>query len=83
MCMQLVAATLHGSLASTRGILTVHLKKVIGLPDAMATYVALRLHDPQKMPESDTELKTQVELNEHSPRFNFKTDFVGISGTSL
>ncbi|KAL4515644.1 hypothetical protein Ndes2437B_g07071 [Nannochloris sp. 'desiccata'] len=66
-----------------KGVLTVNLKKVMHLAEAMDTFVQLRLYDPVRMPVPDINVKTKVELHEASPRFNFKTDFVNISAQSV
>ena len=66
-----------------KGVLTVNLKKVMHLAEAMDTYVQLRLYDPVRMPVPDINAQTRIELHEYSPRFNFKTDFVNISAQSV
>jgi len=66
-----------------KGVLTVDLKKVMNLGESLDSFVTLRLYDPYRLPIPDMEVKTHVELNEPSPRFNFKTDFVNISASSV
>lgn len=66
-----------------KGVLTVTLNRVKGLGEQTDSYVHLRLYDPFRLPVPDMEAKTRVEMNEASPKFNFKTDFVNISAASV
>ena len=66
-----------------KGVVTVNLKKVMHLADAIDSFVQLRLYDPHRLPVPNIETKTKVELHEASPRFNFKTDFVNVSAQSV
>ena len=66
-----------------KGVLTVSLKKVMHLAQPTDSYVTLRLYDPHRLPVPDIITKTKVEMNEASPRFNFITDFVNISASSV
>lgn len=75
--------SLSGRPEKVKGILTVNLKKVMHLGSSVNSYVQLKLYDPHKAPIPDIIIKTKVEINEASPRFNFKTDFVNISAASV
>jgi hypothetical protein len=44
------------------------------------SYVVARVFDPRRPAARGMEARTRVELNEASPKFNFKTDFVNVSG---
>lgn len=78
--MQLLEQSFADPNPKQKGVLTVDLKKVMKLAESCDSYVVLRLYDPHRLPVPDVEVKTKVELNESSPRYNFKTDFVNISG---
>ena len=64
------------------GVLTVTLKKAMGLADACDTFATVKLYDPNRLPIPDIEQRTAVVPNEASPRYNFKTDFVNITAAS-
>lgn len=66
-----------------KGVLTVTLNRVKGLSEQVDSYVHLKVYDPFRLPIPDMEAKTKVEMNEASPKFNFKTDFVNISASSV
>jgi hypothetical protein len=64
------------------GVLTVTLKKAMGLASACDTFATVKLYDPNRLPIPDIEQRTAVVPNEASPRYNFKTDFVNITAAS-
>lgn len=64
------------------GVLTVTLKKAMGLANACDTFATVKLYDPNRLPIPDIEQRTAVVPNEATPRYNFKTDFVNITAAS-
>lgn len=81
--MQLLEQSFVEPSPSAKGVLTVDLKKVMHLGEATDTFAVLRLYDPHRLPVPDIEVRTKVEVNEDSPRYNFRTDFVNISASSV
>ncbi|KAL4442698.1 hypothetical protein ABPG77_006692 [Micractinium sp. CCAP 211/92] len=67
---------------NAKGVLTMTLKKAANLENEPDTYATISLYDPLRTPIPNIEYRTEVVLNEDSPRYNFKTDFVNISAAS-
>ncbi|PSC73977.1 synaptotagmin-2-like isoform X1 [Micractinium conductrix] len=66
----------------SKGVLTMTLKKAMNLGGSPDSYAEITLYDPNRKPVPNIEYKTEVVLNESSPRYNFTTDFVNISAAS-
>ena len=72
-----------GRTRDEKGVLTVTVNRLKALSEPTDCYVHVRLYDPHRLPVPDMEARTKVEVNEASPKFNFKTDFVNISASSV
>lgn len=70
---------------SLKGVVTVDLARCTDLPvgpKGTNSYVEVKLMDPDS-PEGPDERRTEVILNEQSPRFRAAFDFVYVSATSM
>ncbi|EFN53537.1 hypothetical protein CHLNCDRAFT_136649 [Chlorella variabilis] len=61
---------------TSKGVLTVALKKCTNLANNPDTYAIITLYDPYRLPIPNIEFRTEVVMNEDCPRFNLQCDFV-------
>lgn len=69
---------------SSKGVLTAEIYRCVDLPlvgKSCDSYVELRLNDPDN-PDGPDVRRSSTVLNERSPRYRFKSDFVYVSATS-
>lgn len=67
---------------TSKGVLTVALKKCTNLANNPDTYAIITLYDPYRLPIPNIEFRTEGVMNEDCPRFNLQCDFVNVSVAS-